>query len=86
MHLSNRNKYDTWDTWGFYKGRYKNFEIKIVEGANAWSRTLEFYWVSFQSKKYEKGHNSLWENKKFKSIEEAKEWAIQWVDNYLNEK
>jgi len=85
MKLSNRQSASVWDAYGFWSGRYKNFTIRIVEGGDGWKRTIEYYWVSFQSKKYEKGHNSLWEDKKFNSIEDAKEFAIQWVDNFLKE-
>jgi hypothetical protein len=83
MKLSSLQKYGIWDRFGFYSGRYKNFTIRIVEGADGFGRTLEYYWVSFQSKKYETGFNSLWDGKKFNTIDEAKEYAIQWVDEWI---
>lgn len=85
MKLSRRMKSDHWSAFGHYQGRYKNFVIKIVEGGDGWSRKLDHYWISFQSKKHKKGHNSLWDGNKFYTIEDAKEFAIKWVDDFIKE-
>lgn len=85
MKLGNLKKTSSWDVYGYYTGRYKNFTVKIVEGGDPWKRKREYYWVSLQSKKYEKGINSLWEDKKFNSVDEAKEYAISRVDTFIKE-
>ncbi|HFJ9376702.1 TPA: hypothetical protein ACGW65_000954 [Bacillus paranthracis] len=85
MKLSKRMQYRSFDAFGFYKGRYKNFEVSITEGGDAWKRIHQYFYVSFNSGKYDKRYNSLWDNEKFETIAEAKEYAMNWVDAYIKE-
>lgn len=85
MKLSKRKKHDVFDAFGFYQGRYKRFLIKIQEGGDAWTRAHEYFRVSLKSDKYEKSYNSLWADEKFETIDEAKEFAMNWVDTYIEE-
>lgn len=85
MKLSALKKHSIWDRFGRHEGRYKNFNISIIEGSNGLGRIREYYWVSFESEKYKKGHNSIWENRKFSTIDEAKDYAIKWVNDFTKE-
>ena len=84
MKLSPRRTTSSWDFFGNYQGRYKTFKVKIIEGSNeTFSRKVDHYCVSLDSGKHDARHNSLWDSKKFDTVEEAKAYAIKWIDDFV---
>ncbi|EJR32150.1 hypothetical protein [Bacillus mycoides] len=57
--------------------------VKNVEGGDSRERKNKHFWVAFKSEKYKKFFTFLHEDKKFETTDEAKEYAINWIDTYV---
>ncbi|WP_372011382.1 hypothetical protein NBRC13296_12535 [Paenibacillus chitinolyticus] len=76
-------KSSPWDKFNTWKAKYKKFEIDVNEGAEGFSRNIEYYWFSLRNDETDTRHNSLWSEGKYKTLELAQQEAIKWIDDYL---
>lgn len=92
MKLSARKKHSAWDNWGYHSGRHKNVYVEVTELTDRSSHG-EGYYFSLDSGKYNKTgepkpfkhYNSLRFGKKFATKEEARDAAIKWIDEKLED-
>lgn len=71
-----------WDKFKSWSAKYKKFQIQVSEGSADFSRLVEYYWFYVKNEKTDTRQNSLWFDGKYKTLEEAQEAAVKWIDEY----
>lgn len=78
-----KDKRDAWAGFDSWSVRYKSFKIRVEEGSTGFSRIVEYYYFVLNNEKTDVRNNSLWQEKRFESLEDAQKAAVDWVDNHL---
>jgi hypothetical protein len=73
-----------WDHLKTWEGKYKKFKVRIGEGTNkTFGNSCDYYYFVASREEDDIQYNSLWNNNKYNTLEEAQYAAIKWIDEKI---